>query len=69
MDVFNIIGYDYLITTKNGEYLKINKSILVGILLLTILFMGAVSAAEEYNVAATNVAAGTGDYILKFSSI
>ena len=64
MDVFNIIGYDYLITTKNGEYLKINKSILVAIL-----FMGAVSAAEEYNVAATNVAAGTGDYILKFSSI
>ena len=69
MDVFNIIGYDYLITTKNGEYLKINKSILVGILLLAILFMGAVSAAEEYNVATTNVAAGTGDYILKFSSI
>ncbi len=69
MDVFNIIGYDYLITTKNGEYLKINKSILVGILLLAILFMGAVSAAEEYNVAATNVVAGTGDYILKFSSI
>ncbi|WP_296891289.1 hypothetical protein, partial [uncultured Methanobrevibacter sp.] len=46
--------------------MKINKSILVSILLLTILFMGAVSAAEEYNVAATGVVADTGDYKVDF---
>ena len=36
----------------------------VGILLLAILFIGAVSAAEEYNVTATDVVVDTGDYVL-----
>ena len=54
----------FLKTTKMVEYLKINKSILVGILLLTIIFMGVASAAEEYDIASTDVVAGTGDYKL-----
>ena len=45
-------------------YLRINKSIFVGILLLTFIFMGAASAAEEYNVATTDVVASTGEYKL-----
>ena len=46
-----------------------NKFTIVSIILLTILFMGAVSAADEYDTAAEDMAVDTGDYKLTSPAI
>jgi hypothetical protein len=46
---------------KNGEFLKLNKFIVVSMVLLAIILMGAVNAAEDYDAAATEVAVDAGE--------